>query len=75
MFDALLYCSIMVATMRDAGTFAAAAGLLEAAKAKWDALRAAALRRPGSPPSAPCGAADIWTQSLARLETYVAAMV
>ena len=73
MFDALLYCSIIVANMRHAGYFAAAAGLLAAAPAKWRALRASALRARRSAPGA-CCAAEVWTESLARLETYVAAM-
>ena len=73
MFDALLSCSIVVANMRHVGYFAAAAGLLEAAQAKWLALRAAVLRRRRSAPVG-CSAAEVWMESLARLETYVATM-
>lgn len=73
MFDALLYCSIVVANMRHAGYFTVATGLFAAARAKWLALRAAVLRGRRPAPVA-CYAAEVWTQSLARLETYVAAM-
>ena len=74
MFDALLYCSIMAATMRHTGIFAVAASVMAAAKAKWDGLRAAALRGRRNPPPALCCPSEVWMQSLARLETYVAAM-
>jgi len=72
MFDALLYCSIIVANMRHAGYFAVAASFLQAAKAKWDALRAAAVPKLRTAAPTAC-AAELWMQSLARLETYVAA--
>ena len=73
MFDTLLYCSIVVANMRHAGYFAVAAHLLATAQAKWRALRAAALRGRTPAPVA-CCAAEVWAESLARLETYAAAM-
>ena len=44
MFDALLYCSIVVANMRHAGYFTVATSLFAAARAKWLAVRAAVLR-------------------------------
>ena len=73
MFDALLYCSIVVANMRHAGYFTVATSLFAAARAKWLAVRAAVLRGRRPAPVA-CHAAGVWTQSVARLETYVAAM-
>ena len=74
MFDALFYCSIVVGNMRHAGYFAVTTGLLKAAQAKWLALRATALRKRRPAPIG-CCAAELWMPSLARLETYVAAMV
>ena len=73
MFDALLYCSIVVANMRHSGYFAVTASLLDVAKTKWRALRAAALPKRQTAAPTVC-AAELWMQSLARLETYVAAM-
>jgi hypothetical protein len=65
MFDALLYCCLMADIKR--GYFLLVADLIRALMAE-----ARALWRPR-----PCAAelyspGDIWTQSLARLETYVA---
>jgi hypothetical protein len=69
MFDALLYCQVVCHVMADIrhGYFLMVADFVRTIAAQFRALWA------GRPPIA-CQPQEIWLQSLARLETYVASM-
>jgi hypothetical protein len=69
MFDALLYCQVVCQVMADIrhGYFLMVADFVRAIAAQFRAL----WRQ--RPPIA-CQPPEIWVQSLARLETYVASM-
>jgi hypothetical protein len=67
MFDALLYCQVCCHVMADIrhGYFLMVADFVRTIAAQFRALRA------GRTPIA-CRPQEVWLQSLARLETYVA---
>jgi hypothetical protein len=65
MFDALLYCHVM-ADIRH-GYFLMVADFVRTIAAQFRAL-------PAERPPTACRQREVWLQSLARLETYVASM-
>jgi hypothetical protein len=69
MFDALLYCQVTCHVMADIrhGYFLMVADFVRTIAAQFRALRTE------RPPIA-CQPQEVWLQSLARLETYVASM-
>ena len=79
MFDALLYCYLMM-NMKHGGRLLVVADVARALHAHYRAIHAAlsrlwrgtALPRRQSPFL--CGPQEVWLQSLTRLETYVASM-
>lgn len=78
MFDALVYCYVML-NFKHGGHVLVAAALVRALDTKYRALRTAAMRlwRGTVPPRRSlsfCSPVEAWGQSLSRLETYVASM-
>jgi hypothetical protein len=81
MFDALLYCYVMM-NMKYGGHGLVVADVVRALQARYRAVRATAARLwprtavmpRGTPAPLLCGSREAWVQSLTRLETYVASM-
>jgi hypothetical protein len=77
MFDALVYCYVML-NVKHGGHVLVAAAAARALQARYHGLRAAAARfwRGTAPRQClrPCSPQEAWMQSLTRLETYVASM-
>jgi hypothetical protein len=77
MFDALVYCYVML-NIKHGGHGLVAAALIRAFDAHYHALRAAAVRLWRGTAPAPRSTLhshhEAWLQSLTRLETYVASM-
>ena len=76
MFDALVYCYVML-NFKHGGHVLVAAALMRALDAKYRLLRTVLERLWRGTVPAPqrrCGHREAWMQSLSRLETYVASM-
>ena len=77
MFEALVYCYVML-NFKHGGHLLVAAALVRALDARYRALRAAGVRLWRGTTPAPRlslqSHQDAWISSLARLETYVASM-